>query len=71
MRRQVGVIPQDTILFDESIFYNIKYGNINATTEEVSKQADTTLGLLVRRLPTPIPCSFRRLCWLSHSACVC
>lgn len=60
VRRQVGVIPQDTILFDESIFYNIKYGNINATTEEVSMQADTRHGLLDRRLSTPPPCSFRR-----------
>jgi ABC-type transport system involved in Fe-S cluster assembly fused permease/ATPase subunit len=35
LRRYIGVIPQDTVLFNDTIEYNIKYGNINATKEEL------------------------------------
>ncbi|CAH1799586.1 unnamed protein product [Owenia fusiformis] len=43
MRRFIGVVPQDTVLFHNTIFYNIKYGNLDATDEEVydaAKMAD-------------------------------
>ena len=29
----IGVVPQDTVLFNDSIFYNIAYGKDNATAE--------------------------------------
>ena len=32
---QIGVVPQDTVLFNDSIRYNIAYGKANATEEEV------------------------------------
>lgn len=35
LRRQIGVVPQDTILFNESIMYNLKYANQAVTDEEV------------------------------------
>ncbi len=35
VRRFIGVVPQDTILFNESLMYNLKYANPNATEEEV------------------------------------
>ncbi|XP_071956444.1 iron-sulfur clusters transporter ABCB7, mitochondrial-like [Antedon mediterranea] len=35
LRSNVGVVPQDSVLFHNSIFYNINYGNMNATAEEV------------------------------------
>ncbi|KAH8801657.1 ABC transporter-like protein [Xylogone sp. PMI_703] len=35
LRRHIGVVPQDTILFNETIMYNLKYANQNATDEEV------------------------------------
>lgn len=35
IRRRVAVVPQDTCLFDETVGYNIKYGNPEATDEEV------------------------------------
>lgn len=35
VRRHIGVVPQDTALFNESIMYNLKYANPNATDEEV------------------------------------
>lgn len=39
LRRQIGVIPQDSILFHRSIFENIRYGRMDATREEVEQAA--------------------------------
>ncbi|XP_042182110.1 iron-sulfur clusters transporter ABCB7, mitochondrial-like [Oncorhynchus tshawytscha] len=39
LRRAVGVVPQDAVLFHNTIFYNLQYGNINATAEEVYQVA--------------------------------
>ncbi|KAL2024486.1 hypothetical protein VTK56DRAFT_8297 [Thermocarpiscus australiensis] len=35
VRRFIGVVPQDTILFNETLMYNLKYANPNATDEDV------------------------------------
>jgi len=35
LRRVISVVPQDTVLFNDTIGYNIHYGNLNATMEEV------------------------------------
>ncbi|XP_045360683.1 iron-sulfur clusters transporter ABCB7, mitochondrial isoform X3 [Camelus bactrianus] len=35
LRRAVGVVPQDAVLFHNTIYYNLLYGNINASPEEV------------------------------------
>lgn len=35
LRKAVGVVPQDAVLFHNTIFYNLMYGNINATAEDV------------------------------------
>ncbi|KAL8700256.1 MAG: hypothetical protein Q9201_005553 [Fulgogasparrea decipioides] len=35
LRRHIGVVPQDTVLFNESLMYNLKYANPSATDEEV------------------------------------
>jgi ATP-binding cassette, subfamily B (MDR/TAP), member 6 len=32
-------VPQDTVLFNDSIFYNIHYGNVAATENQVYKAA--------------------------------
>lgn len=37
LRRQIGVVPQDTVLFNESILFNLKYGKLGATMEEVEE----------------------------------
>lgn len=39
LRRSIAVIPQDTVLFHESIGYNIHYGNLNASWDEVVEAA--------------------------------
>jgi len=35
LRQIIGVVPQDTVLFNNTIYYNIAYGKPNATAEEV------------------------------------
>ncbi|PGG97934.1 hypothetical protein AJ79_09047 [Helicocarpus griseus UAMH5409] len=35
LRRHIGVVPQDTVLFNETLMYNLKYANPSATDEEV------------------------------------
>ncbi|PSN59064.1 hypothetical protein BS50DRAFT_614714 [Corynespora cassiicola Philippines] len=35
VRRHIGVVPQDTVLFNESLMYNLKYANQSATDEDV------------------------------------
>jgi len=43
LREIIGVVPQDTVLFNDTIYYNIAYGKAGSTKEEVisaSKNAD-------------------------------
>jgi ATP-binding cassette subfamily B protein len=35
LRAAIGIVPQDTVLFNDTIFYNINYGRPEATHEEV------------------------------------
>jgi len=37
VRRHIGVVPQDTILFNDTLMYNLKYANQDATDEEIFK----------------------------------
>jgi ATP-binding cassette subfamily B protein len=39
LRGSIGVVPQDTVLFNDSIGYNIEYGRPQATREEVEHAA--------------------------------
>ncbi len=36
---QIGVVPQDTVLFNDTIYYNIAYGRADATRDEVEQAA--------------------------------
>jgi ABC-type multidrug transport system fused ATPase/permease subunit len=50
LQQAMAVIPQDIVLFNETIGYNIRYGNLRATTEDVVRVAqqarihDTIMG---------------------------
>jgi len=35
LRQSIGIVPQDTVLFNESIFYNLVYAKPGATAEDV------------------------------------
>ena len=39
LRAAIGVVPQDTVLFNDSIYYNIAYGRPDATRDEVIEAA--------------------------------
>ena len=39
LRNTIGIVPQDTVLFNDTIRYNIRYGNPQATDEEVENAA--------------------------------
>jgi ATP-binding cassette subfamily B protein len=39
LRRAIGMVPQDTVLFNDTIRYNIRYGRWEATDEEVEEAA--------------------------------
>ncbi|KMJ53994.1 metal ABC transporter permease [Vogesella sp. EB] len=39
LRAHIGIVPQDTVLFNDSIYYNIAYGRPGASREEVIEAA--------------------------------
>jgi len=39
LRAAIGIVPQDTVLFNDSIYYNIAYGRPDASHEEVIQAA--------------------------------
>ncbi|NRF71555.1 ABC transporter ATP-binding protein/permease [Aquincola sp. S2] len=39
LRRSIGIVPQDTVLFNDTVGYNIGYGRAGASTEEVEGAA--------------------------------
>ncbi len=39
LRRAIGVVPQDTVLFNDTILYNIAYGRPGATRAEIEEAA--------------------------------
>ncbi len=39
LRRSIGIVPQDTVLFNDTIYYNIIYGRPDATRSEVEQAA--------------------------------
>jgi len=52
LRRQLGIVLQDTFLFSESVMENIRYGRLDATDEEVYAAARlANADQFIRRLP--------------------
>ncbi|MGA9855514.1 MAG: ABC transporter ATP-binding protein/permease [Gammaproteobacteria bacterium] len=39
LRRNIGIVPQDTVLFNDTIYYNIIYGRPDANRSEVEQAA--------------------------------
>jgi ABC-type transport system involved in Fe-S cluster assembly fused permease/ATPase subunit len=40
LQKQIGVVPQDTVLFNQDIRYNIRYGNQDAHDVDVLDAAE-------------------------------
>lgn len=52
LRASIGMVPQDTVLFNDTIEYNIRYGRPDATFEEVKKAAELAqIGAFIEKLP--------------------
>ena len=39
VRKAIGIVPQDTVLFNDTVYYNIAYGNTRASCEQVEDAA--------------------------------
>jgi ATP-binding cassette subfamily B protein len=39
LRQKIGVVPQDTVLFNDTIGYNIAYGKVDASTGDIERAA--------------------------------
>ena len=52
LRQSIGIVPQDTVLFNDSLRYNIAYGRPDATQAEIEAAADAAqLTDFIGRLP--------------------
>ncbi|SDY27350.1 ATP-binding cassette, subfamily B [Allochromatium warmingii] len=40
LRAAIGIVPQDTVLFNESIYYNLAYGRPEASRAEIERAAE-------------------------------
>lgn len=40
LRKYIGMVPQDTVLFNDTIAYNIGYGRVGATRDEIEEAAN-------------------------------
>lgn len=52
LRAVIGMVPQDTVLFNDTIAYNIRYGRLSATDEDMLAAADAAqIGHFITSLP--------------------
>ncbi|SSC68132.1 ABCB family ABC transporter ATP-binding protein/permease [Ciceribacter selenitireducens] len=52
LRSAIGMVPQDTVLFNDTIAYNIRYGRPSATDAEITQAADVAqIGHFITDLP--------------------
>ena len=52
LRAAIGIVPQDTVLFNDTIFYNIQYGQPEASREQVLAAASAAqLAAFIELLP--------------------
>ncbi|MFN3630478.1 MAG: ABCB family ABC transporter ATP-binding protein/permease [Casimicrobiaceae bacterium] len=52
LRRAIGVVPQDTVLFNDTLEYNLRYGRPDATDAELAQAISAAhLDAFIARLP--------------------
>ncbi|HEE4926829.1 TPA: ATP-binding cassette domain-containing protein [Klebsiella pneumoniae] len=52
LRSSIGIVPQDTVLFNDTIRYNIAYGRPGATQEDIEMAARSArIDQFIRSLP--------------------
>jgi len=58
LRQVIGVVPQDTVLFNDTIYYNLAYGRPEATREEIEAAAGMAH---IRRFIESLPQGYQTL----------
>eukprot|EP00471_Norrisiella_sphaerica_P002217 CAMPEP_0184492320 /NCGR_PEP_ID=MMETSP0113_2-20130426/22859_1 /TAXON_ID=91329 /ORGANISM="Norrisiella sphaerica, Strain BC52" /LENGTH=799 /DNA_ID=CAMNT_0026877043 /DNA_START=52 /DNA_END=2451 /DNA_ORIENTATION=+ len=52
LRKTIGVVPQDTVMFNRDIYHNIQYGNLAKSKEDVTRACEAAQILdFIERLP--------------------
>jgi ATP-binding cassette subfamily B protein len=52
LRAAIGVVPQDTVLFNDTVLYNIRYGRVDASDKEIREAAELAqIDEFIRSLP--------------------
>jgi ABC-type transport system involved in Fe-S cluster assembly fused permease/ATPase subunit len=52
LRNAIGIVPQDTVLFNDTIYYNIAYARPNASHEQIERAAELAhIDHFIRSLP--------------------
>jgi ATP-binding cassette subfamily B protein len=52
LRAAIGMVPQDTVLFNDTILYNIRYGRVGASERDVATAAENAqIDRVIRSLP--------------------
>ena len=52
LREQIGIVPQETMLFNGTVYDNIRYGNLQATRAEIEQAArDANAEKFILQLP--------------------
>ena len=59
LRDNIAIVPQDTVLFNDTLAHNLRYGRASATDEEVMRAAadarlDDTLAMMPEGLDTMV-----------------
>jgi ATP-binding cassette subfamily B protein len=52
LRAAIGMVPQDTVLFNDTIAYNIRYGRVGASDTDIRQAAELArIGTFIEHLP--------------------
>lgn len=52
LRQTIGIVPQDTVLFNDTLYYNLAYAHPDATEEQVKAAAERAyLSHFIQKLP--------------------
>ena len=59
VRQNVGIVPQDSVLFHNTIYYNVAYGRLSASRDEVMKaiqlaDLQASINAMPEGLDTPV-----------------
>ena len=60
-RRRISVVPQDTVLFNDTVAYNIGYGDLEASRDDIVAAAKKVRGCRRSAANTPAT-RFARCC---------